>query len=137
MVPAVKIPAQRSGWLGFDLGDVLAVIGEHPDLVWQVVDARFAFDDEAVSDTWQAVAYDSRMAGGVDIKSDQIQQLAAAGGQVVQGAFTGFDGNHAIVQLLAASSGYWIVWARTGSILEPLRTTFIGVEDCDVRVPHR
>ena len=136
-MPAVKIPAQRSGWLGFDLGDVLAALGEHPDLVWQVVDARFAFDDEAVSDTWQAVAYDSRMAGGVDIKWDEIQKLAAAGGHVVQGAFTGFDGNHAIVQLRAAGSGYWIVWARTGSILEHVRTAFTGVEDCDVRVPHR
>jgi len=135
-VPAVKIPAQRSGWLGFDLNDVLPVIGEHPALVWQVVDARFAFDDEAVSDTWQAVAYDSRLAGGVDIKWDQLEQLAGAGGHVVQGTFTGFDGIHAVVQL-SVSRSHWVVWAQRGSVLEHVRSAFTGVEDCDARVPHR
>lgn len=136
-MPAVKIPAQRSGWLGFELADVLAAIGEHPGLLWQVLDAKFAFDDEAVSDTWQAVAYDSRMAGGVDIKWDQLEQLAAARGQVVEGSFTAFDGNHAIVQLAAFGSSHWVVWARSPSIVERVRGAFVGVQECDVRVPHR
>ena len=135
-MPAVKIPAQRSGWLGFDLGDVLAAIGDHPDLVWQVRDAAFAFEDEAVSDTWQAVAYDSHLTGGVDVKWEQIEQLAAAGGHVVQGSFTGFDGNNAVVQLLVFGGSHWIVWARRGSILERVHAAFLGVEECDVRVPH-
>ena len=135
-MPAVKIPAQRSGWLGFDLGEVLAAIGEHPDLVWHVLDAKFAFDDEAVSDTWQAIAYDSRMAGGVEVKWEQIVQLAAAPGQVVEGTFTGFDGTHAMVQLQASGGSHWIVWARRPSITEGVRGAFVGVEDCDVRVPH-
>jgi len=135
-VPAVKIPAQRSGWLGFDLSDVLDAIGEQPELVWQVVDARFAFDDQAVSDTWQAVAYDSRMASGVDIKWEQMERLAAAGGQIAQGTFTAFDGNDAIVQL-AAFGSHWVVWARRSRVLERLRGAFTGVEDYDARLPHR
>jgi hypothetical protein len=137
VVPAVKIPAQRSGWLGFDLSDILAAIGEHPGLVWQVQDANFAFDDEAVSDSWQAVAYDSRMAGGVDIKWGDLEQLAAAHGQVVEGRFTGFDGNHAMVQLAAFGNSHWTVWARNPSILERIHDAFLGVEECDVREPHR
>ena len=137
IVPAVKIPAQRSGWLGFALSDLLGAIGDQPDLVWQVVDARFAFDDQAVSDTWQAVAYDSRMASGVDIKWGQMEELAAAGGQIVQGTFTAFDGNEAIVQLVAFGSSHWVVWARRVRVLEQVRTAFTGVEDYDARLPHR
>jgi len=136
-VPAVKIPAQRSGWLGFDLSDLLDAIGEHPEFVWQVVDARFGFDDEAVSDTWQAVAYDSCMASGVDIKWEQMEQLATAGGQIVGGTFTAFDGHDAIVQLVAFGSSHWVVWARRSRLLERVRTAFTGVEDYDARVPHR
>jgi len=137
VVPAVKIPAQRSGWLGFDLSDVLAVIGRHADLNWQVLDANFAFDDEAVSDTWQAVAYDSRMAGGVFVTWEQIEQLAADGGQIAQGTFTGFDGNNAILQLAVFGTTHWVIWARQGTVIERVRGAFIGVEECDVRVPHR
>jgi hypothetical protein len=136
-VPAVKIPAQRSGWLGFGLGDVLAVIGDHPNLSWRVVDARFAFDDQAVSDTWQAVAYDSRMADGVDVEWAQIEQLAVAGGQVVEGSFTGFDGNNAAVQFTAFGNSHWVIWARRGSIIERVRDAFVGVDEFDARVPHR
>ena len=137
VVPAVKIPAQRSGWLGFDVGDVMAAIGSQSDLKWRVLDAKFAFDDEAISDTWQAVAYDSRLDGGVDVTWERMEALATAGGQVVQGTFTGFDGNEAIVQLTAFGGRHWIVWARRGSTLERVRAAFVGVEDCDVRVPHR
>lgn len=136
-MPAVKIPAQRSGWLGFDLSDVLDAVGKQPELVWQVVDAKFAFDNQAVSDTWQAVAYDSRMASGVDIKWEQMEQLAAAGGQIAQGTFTAFDGNDAIVQLVAFGSSHWIVWARRSRVLERVRTAFVGVENYDARLPHR
>ena len=135
-MPSVKIPAQRIGWLGFDLGDVMAAVGPHSDLKWRVLDANFALDDEATSDTWQAVAYDSRLEGGVDVTWERMEALAGAGGQVVQGTFTGFDGNEAILQLAAFGSRHWIVWARRGATLERVRGAFVGVEDCDVRVPH-
>ncbi|MBV8295830.1 MAG: hypothetical protein JO085_03260 [Acidimicrobiia bacterium] len=136
-MPAVRIPAQRSTWLGFDLGDVMAAVGEHAELKWQVLDANLAFEDEPVSDAWQAVAFDSRLEGGVDVTWEQMEALAAAGGQVVQGAFTGFDGNEAIVQLAAFRPTHWTVWARHGATLERVRGAFLGVDDCDVRVPRR
>jgi hypothetical protein len=136
-VPAVKIPAQRSGWLGFELSDLIAVIGPRTDLEWQVLDAKFAFGDQATSDTWQAVAYDSRLDGGVDLTWERMEALAGADGKIVQGTFTGFDGNEAIVQLTAFDVRHWIVWARRQSVLDRLRDAFAGVEDCDVRVPHR
>lgn len=136
-MPAVKIPAQRSGWLGFDLDAVLAVIGPHPELEWRVVDVNFAFTDQAVSDAWQALAFDSRGDEGVDVKWDELEQLAMARAQVVEGTFTGFDGHHAIVELAAFGGSHWIVWASRAAILDRVRDTFIGVEDCDVRTPHR
>ena len=66
-----------------------------------------------------------------------MEALAAAGGQVVQGTFTGFEGNEAMVQLTAVGSRHWIVWARRASTLDRVRGAFVGVEDCDARVPHR
>ena len=137
VVPAVKIPAQRSGWLGFELGDVMAAIGPHADIKWRVLDARFAFGDETTSDTWQAVAYDSRLDGDVDLTWERMEALAAENGKVVEGTFTGFDGNQPVVQLSAFDVRHWIVWARSSGVLERLRDAFVGVEDCDVRVPHR
>ena len=133
---AVRILPQRVGWLGFDLAEVMGAVGPRDELTWRLVDADLVPSDAASAERWQALTYESRLPGGATLTWADMAELARTCEQVVRGTFTGFGAKEPLVQLAAVDGRCWIVSARDQSILDQVRSAFVGVEDCEQPAPH-
>jgi len=136
---ALRIPPQ-SDWLGFDLREVMAAVGEHPDLDWVLRNADFNCDVTPVwPDGWHWVEERTDSPSGLPITWDEMKRLAEVCGQVIDGTFTGYDpGGEPRLLLAVVDSSYWIVWSPDHLVLDGVRSGFQGVEEVDEPPPrHR
>lgn len=135
---SVKIPPQDGDSLGFDLREVMAAVGVHGDLAWHLKGAWFVYDEdlpEAVLAPWERIEEQSRTPAGVQLSWSDMESCARVMLQVIDGTFTGYQGEEPILQLAAIDSSYWIVWARASDRLDLVRHAFDGVLDYDEPPP--
>jgi hypothetical protein len=134
---AVRIPPQQSRWPGFDLAEVMSVIGFHGDLRWRLKNAEFWLDTApaAVRERWEAVEDQSRLRTGVELTWTDMEQLASDCSQVIDGTFTGFSGSLPHLQIAVIRGDEWIVWTADETVVSRVRGEFSGVTDYDEPEP--
>ncbi|WP_380164011.1 hypothetical protein [Jannaschia sp. R86511] len=138
MAAAVRIGVQgESGWLGFDLAQVMAVVGPQPHLNWVLREAEFNGDVRTVWPAdWEVVQRQSDQPRGVPLDWVQMTTLAQQCQQIIDGRFTAYDESGQVqLQMQAVDSSFWVVWARDEAVLERVRGAFAGVEDYEERTP--
>ena len=136
-VPAVRIPSQQNeGWIGFDLSEVMAAVGDWPELDWVLRGAYFNGDVTSVWSEGIAVEEQTEQPQGLSITWEQMRRLAGSCRQIIDGTFTGYGkSGSAELSLTAIDSSYWIVWANDERVLDRVRATFVGVEDYEEPQP--
>jgi hypothetical protein len=136
---AMRIPPQSERWLGFDLQEVMAAVGEHPDLDWILRNADFNCDVTPVwPDGWHWVEQHADGPRGLPITWAEMKRLGEICDQIIDGTFTGYDHVGAPrLQLAVMDSSYWILWSSDDAVLERVRTAFHGVEEIDEPEPRR
>lgn len=134
---AVRIPPQQSAWLGFDLAEVMSVIGFHGDLRWRLKNAELALDTApaAIRQRWEAAEDQSRLPAGAELTWTDMEQLASDCSQVIDGTFTGYSGSFPRLQIAVIRSSYWIVWTEDETVVSRVRGGFRGVADYDEPEP--
>ena len=134
---AVRIDGRPTdGWLGFDLAEVLATVGDWPHLEWVLRDAELNCDVTKVWPEGVAVSDQTMRPGGLAVSWDEMRLLASSCSQIVDGTFVGYrrDGS-AELSLAVIDSSYWIVWAQDDVVLDRVRAAFVSVSDYDEPPP--
>jgi hypothetical protein len=134
---AVRIGPQRpGGWLGFDLAEVMAAIGDWQDLEWVLSGAEFNGDVTEVWPPGTVVDELTRQPGGLPLTWEQMRLLASSCQQIVDGTLIGYsrDGSPKL-SLAAIDSSYWIVWSEDDAVLVRIRAAFAAVDDYDEPSP--
>lgn len=125
---ALRIPPQAPGWLGFDLAEVLAAVGDHADLRWVVRDAWFIGD---VTPVWPeglgVVEERTRTDDSVALSWTEMTTLAQVCHQVIDAEFSGYLGTELRLRLTAFDSSFWLVLAEDPAVLDRVRAAFTGV----------
>lgn len=137
-VAGVRIGAQGGdGWLGFDLGEVLAAVGEWEHLDWVLRDANFLCDVTNVWSEGVGVEEQTFRPGGLPITAAEMRTLAATCHQIIDGRFTGYlpDGSP-LLSLAVIDSSFWLVWTEDSGVLDRVRATFVNVTDIDELNPE-
>ena len=140
MAGAVRIGVQGGGgWLGFDLREVIAAVGQPQDaLRWFMSHAQFNCN---VGSVWPEgnLATEAKSRDGLGLPLDwaTMSALAEVCGQIIDARFVGYDDqSQPQLMLEAIDSSYWVVWATDTAVIDSVRRAFTGVEDYVETAPH-
>ena len=112
-------------------------VGDQHGLAWYLSGAELVWENAELSETYRALERRSDERGGVELTWSDMENIAAECHQVIDGRFTGFDGDQPVLALAAIDSSYWTVWAADPAVLAQVSGSFENVEDYDEPTPAR
>lgn len=119
MCSAVRIdPEDVDGSLGFDLEQIVEVLGDQSRLSWTVTNAYVLAERPGTGDPWTYSPPD------VSLAWSEIVQMAKTVVQVIDGTFTGRSTEGPELLVCAVDSTYWVVWTEDSDVIERVRQSF-------------